>query len=62
MMEKMIAIFNKWFTFDSNTHAGDLEMFDELWAFVKAGIIVCFLTMAVGLISGLLWGYIGRFF
>ena len=61
-MGKMTTIFNKLIAWESDPHAGDLDMFDELWDLVKAGIILCFFTMAAGVIVGLAWGWIGRFF
>jgi hypothetical protein len=40
----------------------DIEVFDELWRWAKAGIILCFLLSGMAFIAGLAWGWIGRFF
>ena len=41
--------------------ASDMEVFDELWRWAKAGIILCFLLSGMAFIAGLMWGWIGRF-
>jgi hypothetical protein len=40
----------------------DLEIFDELWRWVKAGIILCFLMSGMMFIAGLMWGFFSRSF
>ena len=42
--------------------SSDMEVFDELWRLVKAGIVLCFLLSGMMFIAGLVWGFIGRFF
>lgn len=39
----------------------DMEIFDEIWHLVKAGIILCFIMTVGGLVVGLLFGWMERF-
>lgn len=42
--------------------SSDLEVFDEIWRLVKAGIILCFFMTFCGLVVGMSWGWIRGFF